>query len=446
MILSMGQAWFRNPFTYIRECVEVLATNIAWDRGFAHKNRVDPRTHIEAHLLPSIPYRLLLVGDQGTAEYRRGSTEPVALYPVWEYGLDPLEYLEKLLADPTCFRSHRLAERGMAENQEHRVVITNLPGVNSIVGQGVIRMLQEMQSDYPEAIMHIHGIYSYNVAFGKRFGAADVLPRDWAAQGYLILPNGKRIRGEEEFEKNMKWVNMLGFRASELKVARNRCMFNIKSAIWAAENWDNPDPQRIRSSRKIIVDPDSIAFKPVTVQRRMIPQAREDRILCDQCDVASNCRLYRSQGVCVVPGSDTEELVKLMKSRDSDAIIRGLAGILEMELDAVDNARAVESDSGELQPELNRRLKTAFASGVQLAKLVNPTLAAAGATRVNVNVGSGGQAAILTTTPAQMISVIVAQLEAKGIHRNDITEEDVAAHLVEMARQGNQNAIEATST
>jgi hypothetical protein len=60
-----------------------------------------------------------------------------------------------------------------------------------------------------------------------------------------------------------------------------------------------------------------------------------------------------------------------------------------------------------------------FANGVKLAKLVNPELA--GGTKVQIAVGSGGQASISAGSPKQLIASVVREFERQGISRDKIT-------------------------
>jgi hypothetical protein len=70
--------------------------------------------------------------------------------------------------------------------------------------------------------------------------------------------------------------------------------------------------------------------------------------------------------------------------------------------------------------------------------LVDPTLAAAGAARVNAFYG--GQHIHGDVTAQGLVSQIVAELEQKGMKREDITDEMVTQHI----ERQHQQAIEAT--
>jgi hypothetical protein len=68
------EVWFRNPDTYIRELVECGVFQIAWDRGYLVKRKVDPIKHAELYYGQAYPWRVLAIGPQGSAEYRAATS------------------------------------------------------------------------------------------------------------------------------------------------------------------------------------------------------------------------------------------------------------------------------------------------------------------------------------------------------------------------------------
>lgn len=64
------EVWFRNPHDYIRELVEVGECRIAWDRGLLVKRGIDPIKHADLYYGKGTDWRILTVGNQGSAEYR----------------------------------------------------------------------------------------------------------------------------------------------------------------------------------------------------------------------------------------------------------------------------------------------------------------------------------------------------------------------------------------
>lgn len=423
----MGQAWFRNPRNYIRECAELLVPLYAWDRGLALKHGIDVQRFTELHLPTAVQYRILMVGEQGTAELQRGRgmDDPVSVYPTWVYGENTFDELEKMLDEPV-------------PGQEHRVVVTRYPPAHTNIGRGFIKALAKVQKDYPEAIVHLHGTYSYKYAFGMGFGAADVTPRDEAAQGKIFLPNGRKINYLESPKWN-QWITLMGFTHGQLSVPRNRCLFSIKAAIWAAEYWDTDVAFRVE--RGGAVDPASPVHQIATVQTPVRGKPLPgDKFVCNACSLAQTCKYFRDGGVCTLPDAEPSDLAKLFGTRDSDRIIEGYGRFLEMQAERGVSAVQVENMEGELNPEATKILNSVMMHAGKLAKLVDPTLAAASATKVNVHIGLSGTEQI---TPQAIVARVVQELEAEGWDRQQITDQMIGERMAQMARR--PRAIEAKS-
>lgn len=416
------EVWFRNPRLYIRECAELAVSRMAWDRGFAIKKHIDPLRWTEANYPASVDFRLLMVGDQGTAELRRGYTlqKPFALYPTWEYANESIDALEDLL------------ERNTVPEQEHRVLVIRPPEARTRLGREFYALLSELQESYPHAILHVHGIESFRYAFGLGYRAADIDPYYSALHGSVQMPNGKECRLEDA---DQRWVRAIGYEPRELKVARNRCMFNIRSAEWAGRHYT--EEFFFRAQRPPTIDtltPPKL-YEPES-DPDWKPQRKAnvgDRFICDLCSLQKNCKLFRVGAVCTLPGNQVGELAKLFNSRDSEKIVRGLGALLAKEADRVQGAieredKQVEA-GGEYDPQVTAMMKVVFEHGVKLAKLVDPKLA--GGTKVQVNVGAAN--AVANSTPQQMAAAVFAQLEEEGMKREDITAEVVAERLELMA-------------
>ncbi len=439
----MTEVWFRNPHNYVRELAEVRASRIAWDRGLLVKRRIDGIKHTEAYFAGQ-EWRLLMVGEQGTAEYTWESNhKPVGVYPTWDGTRDDLIMLEEIMLHPLGDDADICNDPNLAEDerpvfgQQHRVVIINLPNLHMHQGRALIRKIKELQEDYPECLLHIHGIYSWRVGFGMGFGATDVDPRTNAGKGKVQLPSGKEMIAEQTV-KVPQWVTMLGMKPVDLtREPRNRCIYNIKSALWAADNFMDNVAFASRSANHV-PDITSVVAKPVqTVSKNPItkpslPVQPTDKINCDTCSLQNNCKYYRSGSVCSVPGSEPAELAKHFKTRDADMIIDGLGTLLALQARRLDRGVADENVYGELDPEVTKIANQLFTNGTKLAKLLNPALN--GGARVQVNVGTGASvAAVQASTPNQVIGSIVRELESRGIPRERITPEMVGNLLAEMS-------------
>lgn len=425
------EVWFRNPHDYIREVVECRQHLIAWDRGVLVKRSIDPARFGDLYFDSTIHYRALVIGDQGAAEVQRGRgmDKPAAVYPVWQYGEDEIDILEDLLAHPVgedtaaCERKDIPADERPVLGQEHRVVVIGIPPVNTGPGRRIMHILSDLQHDYPDAILHIHGLYSFRVMFGQSFRAVDVDARTDAQKGNVILPPGKCIRYEQAV-KFTQWINVCGFNPADLSVPRNRCMYNIKSAMWSAEHYKKNF--KFKSRGPVEVDPnlpDASVIDPETgkVKSQNLPTLNGDKLLCDKCSLQTTCKYYRVGAVCSVPGEESSSLARFFNTRDSDQIITGLGALLGKQAERLEDGLADEEYGEELDPEVSKQINALFSNGVKLAKLVNPALA--GGTKVGVFVNGGSASVGAGSGANQLTAAIVAELEAAGVPRDEITPE-----------------------
>lgn len=444
------EVWFRNPHDYIRELVECGQTNIAWDRGLLVKRRIDPIKHAELYIPAGMNYRLLLVGSQGTAEYGPGDVfdTPCAVYPTWEYGEDSV-LLEEMLANPigedldACFDTSVSADERPVPDQPHRVVITEVPDTRAGSGRAFLRHLKSLQEDYPNAIIHLHGTYGWKVAFGMGWGAADVEPRTQAQKGKVHLMSG----AVEPYEKLMgkpQWCEALGFQYKDLMIPRNRCMFNIKSAVWAGQNYMELYNFKTRGTGSGDYESSDADHTPATTASHLSSpkkQSEGDRLLCDTCTLQSKCKYFRVGSVCTVPGAEPVPLSRLFNTRNADDIIDGLGTILAASTNRLQKATEWEQIDGELSPEVTKMMGQIFDQGVKLAKLLEPQRFGSGA-KVQVNVGQGGAASVSTADPRQFVAAAVRELRQQGIEPTPEAIQSLIAGM--MNPEGQTKAIQGT--
>lgn len=425
------EVWFRNPWNYIRELVEVGECWVAWDRGLLIKKGIDPIKHAQLYFANAFPYRILCIGTQGSPEYRPGDKidKPTAVYPTWAYGED-VEILENMLEHPygedaeACSDTTVPGDERPVWGQEHRVVITEVPNTTKGPGRQFIRFLKDLQDDYPKAIIHLHGTYGYKFAFGLGFGAADIEPRTTAQKGRIHLPAGS-IEPYERMVNKPQWAAAMGFKPSDLADPKNRCKYNIKSAKWAGAHYtelykfrtQRSDPSvDIESSNDDFKAQETLSYK--TTNKSLIRPG--DQKLCDTCSLQNNCKYFRSGAVCTVPGAEPARLAQMFNTRDADHIIDGLGTLLAANTNRLERGMRYEEVDGEIDPEVSKILNQIFNQGVQLAKLLDPGRFSTGA-KVEVNVGAGGAAEVSMANPRQLVSKVVRELERSGIPRNKIT-------------------------
>jgi hypothetical protein len=445
----MTEVWFRNPWNYVRELSEVRAARIAWDRGMLVKRRIDPIKHAEAYF-PGQPWRLMMIGEQGTAEYSWNSFgKPRGVYPTWDASTEGLPLLEEMMQYPigddadACNDPNAAEDERPVAGQDHRVLAINLPDMRNMAGRALIRKLKELQEDYPECTLHLHGLYGWRICFGMGFASTDIDPRTNAGKGKVTLPSGKELIAEQTV-KVPQWITLLGMKPVDLtREPRNRCIYNIKSAVWAGENYMENIAFASRQTTQV---PDTTSPKapvPVVASGRpftapLVPKPT-DKINCDMCSLQNNCKYYRQGSVCSVPGSEPASLAKHFGTRDADQIIDGLGTLLQLQANRLERGVSEENMYGELDPEVTKIANQLFQNGSKLATLLNPALK--GGPRVQVNVGAGAAATVSASTPHQVLGAIVRELESRGIKREDITPTMVGNLLAEM-NSGAAKAIE----
>jgi hypothetical protein len=241
------------------------------------------------------------------------------------------------------------------------------------------------------------------------------------------LPPGKEIK----YEAGMllpAWISLLGFKPSDLSVPRNRCIYNIKSALWAADNFSESLNRKFRRDPNIDpadVDTDSsdADFLPATTKSPFttsLPVLPTDKIACDSCSLTDTCKQYREGSVCTV-GRDNKSLASMFQTRDSGLVMEGLSSILAKQAERAERAIEDEEEFGEMSPETTQMLNALFSNGVKYAKLIDPALRAGPKVNVNVNGGSAVSVGSERTTPQAIMSEVIKAIEATGIERSQIT-------------------------
>lgn len=440
------EVWFRNPHNYIREIVAVPdARKIIWDRGMLMKKRIDPQAFGNLYFGKNPDWQTLVTGDQGCAQvdFEHGMDKPIAVYPVWVYGEDDLSDLENMIVNPVGMSRAACSTRGPADEtpvfgQPHRIILSNLPAASLSQTKSLLRNIREIQEDHEHmgSVIHLHATYAFSLMFSLGLGATDVDARAAAAVGDFVIPPGKRVKAERAHTVQ-HWVNLLDMHPSQLKVPSNRCIYNIKSALWAGENWTTD--LKFKVGKKVDLDPRDPAIRDTTKTVAILgsQQAQPgDKVLCNSCSLQDKCKFYREDAVCTVPGSEVSPLAEYFKSRNADTIIDALGTVLAAQAQRVERGVAQEEDFGEIDPHVSKMINDLFKNGKDLAKLLNPKLGGAG---VTVNVGAAidsGQAQDGKTAIARAVRQIQSET---GLALGEITPDLIVSM---MARMGSQQAIE----
>jgi hypothetical protein len=425
---------WRNPNTYFKQVLATGHHQMVWDASGLSKMAMHPIKMMELHLPPPLKWDVWIAGRQGVAAYDQDHKKvksPYAVYPSWGYG-EPLADLESLLEanvgedDEACCDTEVPDELRPVYGQKHVVFVYGWPPLNTAPGRAFIKILRGFQEDYPLATIHVWGFEKFRWMFGVGFKSVDMKP--W--NSIACLPTGKEMKPEGT-HRVPQWVTMFGFSPVDLTVPDNMTLYNMKSALWAADNFAKDINVSFTFRKGVDPDLPLSATTPAIATKAKLYKgtpAEGDKLLCDTCSLEPSCKYARSGGVCTVPDAEPASLATFFRTRDSDQIIDGLGILMGAATKRLERGLEDEEDSGgELNPEVTRMIDSLFEKGVKLAKLVNPALQ--GGTKVGVFVNGQGQAGVATGDPKKMVAGIVAELEAQGINRRDITPEMLARAL-----------------
>lgn len=473
--------WARQAGTVMPEALEEGFRNFTWHIGAAMARKVDPIARLRAYALPfSQDCKIMLIDFPGAPEYDLFSSysKPLAVYPTWTLE-DGWPMLERLLKhpvgdEPTYYLNKSIqVEHRPVKGQKHRVVVHRTPGPYH---QDTVFKLGEMQEKYPEAEIFFSGGSNINYLLDYGLKAADFRPICMVeAQIYarITLPSGKIVKGLEEVldTRYGDWFKLIGITQAELRdnVTGDRRLwprFEFRAIQWARHNWHLVEPfvsdQRSRNWQKVLTkefieSPSAGFILPGTRQRVMrrlrkrgIELGEIDKFACDTCILQNTCKLYRKGSVCTVKGAETVSLAESFGTRNARRIIEGLDALLKRQVERLEDQMAGDDGSDpKVSAEVTRQINSVMSNGIKLAKLLDPTLQGS-KVQVNVGINAGtAQVAVAQADPRQLMSQVVAELEAAGVKREDITADMMAGFLKTMGAVPGDNptlkAIAATA-
>jgi hypothetical protein len=282
--------------------------------------------------------------------------------------------------------------------------------------------------------------------FSGLFGSVTVHPNGTT----LTLPNGGELPPSEAWERPgvADWVELVGFKLEDVTLSgpmgvRNRRALSVASAFWASRHWHDTvsrlerpedDPEWALKVAELGATPEVLDELPATrlALRRKggaspVP-VNGDMIACNSCTLFNQCRLARAGAICTLPESDMGELAEFFKTRDANRVIEGLGLLLGKQADRVEQAMAEEmiaEDSAELRSDVTKMINGLFDRGVKLAQLNDPRLKGGPQVQVSLTQNAVGQ--ITQGSPQQLAAGMVAELESRGVRREDITPELIEA-------------------
>lgn len=462
----MLDLWFRQPRVYMSHALEGGANKFTWHLASALSTKTDVLSWFRNAVIGYGECRMMIIDHTGASEYNQYNRyqEPLAVYPTWSADEDfnELIYLvENPVADNPKFTDDESIPRDMrpVKGQKHRVVLHQL-GKASPQRIGLLLRIRELQQLHPECEIFISQQIMFSILFGFGFGAGDCMPGNVLDTGGMVegvnLPTGKYLKPPNIWDHRYSdWFELLGWRQLDMYDRHQMTRYNIEALMWAARNYDKAVPfalTRSSTGTRVIFKPTE--FRAVSDKDFILPQARRnlmrnlgideelDKLACDTCMLHNACTLYREGAVCAVKGSDGVELSKHFGTRNAQAIITGLDQLLKSQVERLEDAAATEKVSGEPDPDVTRQYNAVFANATKLAKLIDPSLAGGPKVQVNVGVNGNASVAVASADPKQLVASVVAELEASGIPRDQITPEMIKGVLTGMASRG-QRALDA---
>lgn len=427
------ELYFRNPYNYHKELLEAGHYRFAFDHGILIKRKIDLVRWAEATFGEQFPWTGLAIGEQGSALYDRTSESmdnPIGVFPTWNVSEGDRTLFEATLEHPWGDDESAYGDLSVPSSlrplkgQRNMVVVYGLESGTSAAGRSQYAYISEMQDSFPDVTIHLHNSYSYNFMFGLKIRSADVDPRTSAANGQMVMPNGRWIKAtKESMLKQIAEIRAMGYGIRDLEDPRTRTMFNIHSADYASKTWKTkiaPPSRSTEAVRSPDVEVSNDDYTPGSVTLATAKPKGEvragDKIQCNTCSLKSTCKFYREGSVCTLPDSQVAKLSDYFDTRDSTVIMAGLQRQLRRQADRLERREKLEEQLGDMDPEIDKQADKLFKNTVVFAKLVDPTLSKP---TVQVNVGTQGQVSGAPTPRAQGIAAVRALVEL-GYTKDDL--------------------------
>lgn len=399
--------YLRNPHGY-GEILEKLAyPQIAWTDLFLRHRKMSADAWHSLRMPEGQPFRALIidVGETLELDQNHNTNNPLAIHPTWVHG------------------QHESRLEAMLREQLPLVAVCGIPPYRGPFVR-FYDWLSDMQAQFPETKIHLHGGHSFSVMFGLGFKSADYDPLPSLRYFRPVLPCGRHMASQDEWAAWGKWFRLVGFDWRKITSRAELLEFNVVSAYWAADHYNEAINFRLKRTGNKGLGLNQFRNEIPEAGKFLDPRHNKesiegmDKIICDACSLAPHCKLYREGAVCTLNEAPTNELAKLFTTRDSNKIIEGIGRLVAMNVERLQEGRSHETQNEDgLDPEVTKLISHLIDQGSKLAKLVNPALVNP---KFQVSVGILQQAQGM---PAhQLAAVAIAQLEQRGYKREDITE------------------------
>jgi hypothetical protein len=429
-----------------------------------HAKRTNPKPELSA---ASIAEDGQLMVERGPIAEHWGPDGLIGVHLLWDHKTGTIEQLAEMMSVDAPYYSGLTAAQSSQVMDlfvpgQRRTVVLVCPGTSEDGFWSSLYKLVDLTGQacdlhYMSRLRGFEMGSQYSKMFGGLFRSATLN----LTTEEIIAPNGFRVSVEKAWERRglEEWTKLVGFDLEQLTMdgplgSRNRKALSVASGFWASRNWNTSIPHlteppedpawaeqiaRMGASPELLVTvkPARLAIKK---QRGVSPEpSLGDMIACNACTLFDQCRLARAGAICAIPESDMGELATFFKTRDTSKIIEGLGELLGRQADRVEQRMADEERARDdddqiiISEDVTKMIHGLFDRGVKLAKLTDPSLN--GGPSVSVNVAQQSVGAIQQASPQQLAAGVVAELEARGVRREDITMEVIEAYL-----SGDQNA------
>jgi len=389
----------------------------------------------------------------------------LGVHLIWDFNVDMMEALlqmmsvDSVLYDDLTPADRKYIEANFVPGQRRMVAVVCPPARTAASFWNTLDRAVKMDEGSCDLHYMARNRRNSNMLptqFGKMFsglfGSVSMLPNGKT----ITIPNGGSCQTEKAWDRPgiNEWLHVVGFELEDVCLSgpvgvRNRRALSLASALWASRNWNDgisrlekpdDDPDWAVKVAEVGAAPELLKMLPATkiaLRKKggaSPTPASGDMIACNACSLFDQCRLARVGAICTLRESDMGELAEFFKTRDAQRVIEGLGHLLGKQADRVeavmaDEARADPEEAAALRDDVTKMIHGLFDRGAKLAMLNDPRLK--GGPQVQVSLTNNAVGQITQGSPQQLAAGVVAELEARGVRREDITPELIARELGE---------------
>lgn len=289
--------------------------------------------------------------------------------------------------------------------------------------------------------VHLTDVKLFSTAFGRGFKSADIDFSKYPS-AFFCHPGGGLIHWEAA-AVHKKWISMLGYSWEELEDPAVRFAFNLSSARWAAEQFENVDAMEEDTGH-------ALTERSLIQHNRSTEPQPGDKYYCGSCSYSQKCPAYREGSVCTLT-ADGKKLIEQFRSRNAWTIIEGMTDLVADNVNRYQVGRDKEEETGKLDPAVTSINAQLFRQTNTLLKLHapefrNPMLQINAMGGVNVGVTPQQQTPQQLTAKAQqaLVSAGCPADDIELVHITTLIDKGITEHAIrDVAAMINNPVIEA---